>query len=299
MGKNTVFFRTTISGFVPQSIKTFAVCIALAASLAGIFWYGDTRTGSTPEPFLSSPLVRALRHRDHAAFVRELDRLPSIDTTDHEGMTALLTVACCGDLDALRCVLERKPNLDCVNRGRGTPLMAVLSRGDADAARLLLRSGADLRILVDGGDCALLSAIRGGSDECVAVVLDAASDSPGDLFLPGMVESPLNCAASDDAQEPMTRRLLAAGVDPNRAGANGQLPLVTAILSGSPRSAALLLRAGANADLPDGRGRIARGLAGREGCLATAFRPRARLSFSRTAAQPLTFPCRLNASLGS
>jgi ankyrin repeat protein len=158
-------------------------------------------------------------------------------------------------------------------RGRGTPLVAVLMRRDAASARLLLQNGADVCRLLPDGDCALLAAIRGGSEECIEIVLAAQSRRGGNLFPPGMLENPLNCAASDDAQAPVLRRLLAAGVDPNRAGANGQLPLITALLSGSQRSAALLLGAGANADVPDGRGRIARALAGSDARLAMVYPP--------------------------
>jgi hypothetical protein len=49
--------------------------------------------------------------------------------------------------------------------------------------------------------------------------------------------------------------------------------LITALLAGSSRSAALLLGVGANADLPDGRGRIARTLAGSDARLAVAYPP--------------------------
>jgi ankyrin repeat protein len=115
--------------------------------------------------------------------------------------------------------------------------------------------------------------MRGGSEECVEMVVAAVEQRGGDLFPPGTRENPLNSAALDDAGAPVIRRLLAAGVDPNRAGTNGELPLVTALLSGSPRSAALLLSAGADADLPDGRGRTARGLAAGDRRLDAAYPP--------------------------
>jgi ankyrin repeat protein len=222
---------------------------------------------------MSSALLLAMLHRDQAAFVRELDRLPSIDATDAEGMTVLLTAASCGDVDDLKCVLARGPDLNRAQWSRGTPLMAAVSRGDADAARLLLHAGADPRRLSARGDSPLLAAMCGGSEECVEMVVAAVERRGGDLFPPGVRENPLNIAACDDAGAPVIRRLLAAGVDPNRAGANGQLPLVTALLSGSPRAAALLLSAGADSDLPDGRGRTARGLAGGDRRLDAEYSP--------------------------
>jgi ankyrin repeat protein len=269
MGKDTA--SVSFSGDGPQSVKVFTLCIAIAVALGWIIWYGTTRDESTtPQPFLSSPLLQAVRHRDRAAFIRELDRLPSVDAYDREGMTALLTVACCGKIDDLRDVLARKPDVNCANRGRGTPLMAVLWKGDAAAARLLLGSGADPRRVVWGGDCALLAAVRSGSEECVELTLAALGASPDDLFPSGLLENPLNGAVLDDTQEPILQRLLATGIDPNRAGANGQLPLVTAILARSHRSTSLLLRAGASADLPDGRGRMARSLMASDSRLAVA-----------------------------
>lgn len=272
MGDDTVS-RSTRVGRSAQSLKSFALRTALVAALAGVFWYGGTRAEAPPQPFMSSPLVEAIRSRDRAALVRELDRLPSIDTVDEEGMTALLTAACCGDVDDLKCVLARRPDVNRVQRAYGSPLMAVLVRRDAAAARLLLQRGADPGRLAPDGDCALLAAIRGGSDECIDLIIAAVKRRGGDLFTPGMLENPLTCAASDDAQAPVIRRLLAASVDPNRAGANGQLPLVTALLSQAPRSASLLLAAGANPDLPDGRGRVARSLAGTDERIAAAYPP--------------------------
>jgi hypothetical protein len=279
MGNDRVFKNTRMgggdSGAAAQSLKTFALCMALAAALMAVFWYGGMQAeSSSPEPFLSSELLRAMRHRDRAAFIRELDRLPSVNAPDAEGMTALLTVACCGgDVEDLTSVLARGADVNRAHWVRGTPLMAILMRRDAAATRLLLRNGADAGQLVRNGDCPLLAAIRGGSEECINLTLAAQARGGAELFPPGMLDNPLNCAASDDAQEPVLRRLLAAGVDPNRPGANGQLPLVTALLTGSERSAALLLSAGANVDLPDGRGRIARALTESDGRLATAYPP--------------------------
>jgi ankyrin repeat protein len=272
MGEDTVSKGTRV-GRGAQSLKSFSLCTLLLTALAGVFWYGGTRAESPPQPFLSSPLVQAMHSRDRAALVRELDRLPSVDTPDEEGMTALLTAACCGDVEDLKCVLARGPDLNRVQRAYGSPLMAVLVRRDAAAARLLLQRGADPGRLAPDGDCALLAAIRGGSDECIDLIVAAVQRRGDDLFPPGMLENPLSCAASDDDQTPVIRRLLAMGVDPNRAGSNGQLPLVTALLCNAPRSASLLLGAGANPDLPDGRGRVARALAATDGRLAAAYLP--------------------------
>jgi ankyrin repeat protein len=293
MGRN-ITVANMVAGRSAQACKTIALCAGLVASLAGIFWYGCAGAGSPPEPFLSSPLLLALRHMDHPAFVREVERLRSIDAPDREGMTALLTVACCGELDDLKYVLSKNPDVNRVHPFRGTPLMAVLMRRDAASAKLLLGNGADVTRVTPWGDTALLAAVRSGSAECVELILQAApaAQHRAALVSPGMLENPLNCAASDDADEPILRRLLAAGFDPNRVGRNGQLPLVTATASGSSRCASLLITAGANPDLPDGRGRIARVLARRvarrDARLAAANPPNAPASTAAQAPPPVS-----------
>jgi ankyrin repeat protein len=291
MGKHITFKRPSLGNGGAQSLKSFALCAGLAAALAGVFWYGGMRAEPSspspePEPFLSSPLLEAMRHRDRAAFARELDRLPSIDAVDADGMTAVLAVACCGDIEDLKSILTRNPDIHCAQRARGTPLMAVLMRGDAAATRLLLQRGADPCGVMGSGDCPLLAAIRGGSEECLEMIVESVRRRGGDLFPPGLRESPLSYAASDDGQMPMLRRLLAAGVDPNRAGANGELPLITALVSDAPSAATLLLNAGADVDLPDGRGRIARTLPGSDPRLAVASRRSREASRALADARP-------------
>jgi hypothetical protein len=270
-------------GRAAQLLKMVTACGVLAAALGGMVWYGDARGRSTPDAFRSPPFVDALRHRDWAAFVRAIDQLPSIDTVDAEGITPLLAVVACGDDDELAYLLARGADVNWCHHALGTPLMVAVAKGDVSAARMLLRRGADATRLTSTGDVPLLAAVRGGSAECVRLVL--AGGAARDLMPPGILANPLDGLDFADGDEELCRLLLAAGVDPNRTGRNGQLPLVSAALMGSHRCVSLLLAAGANPDLPDGRGRTARALPTNDPRIAAALR-RAQPAVAAREGQP-------------
>src|SRR4051794_3795547 len=145
-------------GFKPRLLETIRIATAyglLAVVLGGTVWYGKACSSSRPEAYLASPFVDVLRQRNTEPFVREIARLPSIDTPDREGMTPLLAVLCCGG-DELAYVLARGADVNRDHPVRGTPLVAAMALGKPDAARLLLRYGADSARLTINGDTPLL-----------------------------------------------------------------------------------------------------------------------------------------------
>jgi ankyrin repeat protein len=241
-----------------DEIRVIATCAVLVAAFAGFAWYGVTRQPPAPSAYLTSPLVQALHGRDHAAFVRAVDGLGWIDQADDEGTTLLILTVCCGDASETEYVLSRGADPNRCHAIRGTPLIAAFATANVPAAELLLRRGADPTRVTKTGDTALLAASRGGSLAGIRLLLARGIE----LMPAGIRENPLNCAAAagDDGLD-VLRALLSAGIDPNRAGENGELPLVSATLYRSTGAVALLRAAGANPDLPDRKGRTARSAA--------------------------------------
>jgi ankyrin repeat protein len=179
----------------------------------------------------------------------------------------------CGDADETEYVLMRGADPNRCQAARGTPLIAALGNADAAKAELLLRYGADPCRVTNSGDTPLLAAVRGGSVACVRLMLSRGVEP----MPPGVRENPLNCASAASAEGlGVIRILLAAGVDPNRAGTNGELPIVSTTLYRSAEAVALLRAAGADPDLPDPKGRTARAAAAGNPALAAALRAQGR-----------------------
>jgi ankyrin repeat protein len=250
-------------------LRVIVTCTVLVAAFAGFAWYGVTRRPVERSAYLTSPLVRALHNRDHAAFVRTVSSFGSIDQADDEGVTALMLTVWCGDPAETEYLLARGADPNRCHGRRGTPLVGALAMADLTTAELLLRHGADPGQLTKSGDSALLAAVRSGSLAGVRFVL-----SRDVMPMPaGIRDNPLNCASAGGEEGlEIVRELLQAGIDPNRPGANGELPLVLATLYRSAGVVAMLRAAGADPDLPDHKGRTARSAAAGDPMLVAALR---------------------------
>jgi ankyrin repeat protein len=245
--------RTTFSLLLLAGPLRFALVLVMVAAVLGASWYVECRGAKSPEAYLSSPMTVALRHRDLEAFARRIDALASVDERDEDGMTPLLAAIQLDNVPAVAYLLARGADPNQCWRGRRTPLTAAMSCGRVEMARELLRYGAAPGGVTATGDTPLLAATRGGNWEGVQLILDRHVE----LMPPGIYENPLICFSSDADQGDSLRRLLAAGVDPNRRGINGKLPLLCAADSNCAPAVAVLLRGGADPAGVDGKGRTA------------------------------------------
>jgi ankyrin repeat protein len=229
--------------------STFAV-FAVTAVL-GLSWYAQSHVPRLPEPYLSSEMTDALQHRDLNAFAAKVDALASVDERDEDGLTPLLASVQLGDIEAVRYLLARGADPNLSWRGQNTPLTLVLTCGEVEIARELLRHGAVAGRMTASGDTPLLAAARAGNWDGVQLILDRRVE----LMPAGIRENPLNCFASDANDAENLVRLLATGIDPNRAGLNGELPLVCAAAYDCPAAVTTLLRGGADPAQADAKGR--------------------------------------------
>ncbi len=227
-----------------------AVICAVLFAIAGLFSYGGRVSDCAPESYLSSTMISSLHRSDLAGFMREVERLASVDQPDAEGMTPLMASVMAGRADATEYLLSRGANANSFHRGYGTPLIHALRMGELKTARTLLQFGADPGLVSATGDTPLLAAARSGCPECIDLILACGVDP----MPPGARENPLNCLANGLGEsEAAIDVLLKAGVDPNRSGLNGERPVISAAAFGSAHDVRALLAAGADPDLQDAK----------------------------------------------
>jgi ankyrin repeat protein len=224
-------------------LSWLAAKLMLLAGFCAIVWYGASH--SVPQPptaYLSSELAYALNRGDSRAFLNAAAAFKDVDRSDDDGMTLLMLAVNKRNLPAVVGLLDRGADVNRACPGYGTPLTLALWWGDVDIARLLLSRGANPNVITREYDTPLTAAARNGSTDVVRFILPHMKQ----LFPDTALENPLNALAGDTAALDALRLLLKAGVDPNRAGRNGELPAVTAAAFGSPEAVTLLLRAGAD-----------------------------------------------------
>jgi ankyrin repeat protein len=252
----------------------------LAALIAAPWLAFDLAARAKQLPPPESAFAMALRSDDSRAAVRvvasmgpsEIDR-PEDDVT---ALTPLMLAIRAQQLDVVEALLERGASVARVHRVFGTPLMLAASMGDPQFVEALLRHGADPDAMTSQGMTPLIEAAHAGDPRCVRLLLDAGARP----MPPGARENPLTSSGDDEYLE-ATRVLLECGLDPNRAGRDGELPLPWAVASGAPATAALLLSWGADPDRSDTRGRTARGLAARSLAMREIFSTDSRIRARR------------------
>lgn len=182
---------------------------------------------------------------------------------------SLLAGASDGDVLVIGQLLEEAGAvIDTVDKRGYTPLILAAEQGHDEVAALLLDRGAMIDINGQRGVTALSLAAKGGHTSVVSLLLGrgALVDGTGGH----RVTAPLTHAASRGYTD-ITRKLLAAGANVNRATPDGLPALMCAARGGHSEVALLLLDAGADVDAVAGRdGRTALMFASSAGHTATA-----------------------------
>jgi uncharacterized protein len=127
-------------------------------------------------------------------------------------------------------------------------LLEAARDGDAAAVRARIQGGADVNAATGDGMSALHWAAQNGHLEVVEALLGAGSEVERTTRLGGY--TPL-LLASARGHAGVVERLIRSGADPNRANANGSVPLHFAAAAGTVEVAAVLLSSGAEVDVRD------------------------------------------------
>jgi ankyrin repeat protein/putative intracellular protease/amidase len=165
---------------------------------------------------------------------------------------------------AAAAIEERRADDDA--RSRQLPLIQAVQAGDANAVRAALAAGVDLEARtpvlgrLEDGHTALLIAALQGNEALVRLLVDAGADV--NASEPTFLAVPLHKAAYNGHLGVLKQLVRAAGIDLDRqGGTNGYTALHDAVWHGFMDCAAVLLEAGARADLPGHDGKTAAHLA--------------------------------------
>jgi ankyrin repeat protein len=186
-------------------------------------------------------LMQAAATGDLSAMGKLLVAGAQANAVDAVGNTPLLLAAREGQVEAVRALLKAGANVD----GRGgamPPLCAAALRGHAQVVQLLLRNHADVDATGENDQSALMNAVKLNRLDVARLLLEAGAnaritDRAGDNLL--------TVAVNDDRRQ-MLALLLAHGLAPDQADANGLTPLYWAQYQHRDDLAMLLRQAGAD-----------------------------------------------------
>ena len=258
---------------------------ALTLSVIANFMYAFT-DGTDAEGF--TPLIMAA-HFGHAMIVQVLLQYkanPNVSAND--GCDALLCAVQGGHIDCIKHLIRQKANVDpsTDNKGAITPVYTAAQEGDAGIINILVKAKADVNRMVDGVPPLFISAQQGHT-KCVHALIKAGADcnkknssNASPLFIAAQKGHASVCQVLlkenkirvDDATETRTSplqiaiqignlnettMLLAAGAQMEWVDENGYTALLTAAVYGDMEIVETLVKAGADIQKKDNRGRTA------------------------------------------
>lgn len=178
-----------------------------------------------------------------------------VDRKDYAGCTALHLAARHGNSAVIRLLLAAGAKVDQRGPDRRTPLSLAVESGSPDAVRLLLEAHASVTLCDADGHTVLDVAAARGSADVVRILLEAMPEqSDGNQTLSRALTSAISDsrAASEESIVKVAEFLIAAGARPAGLMEDDLLPpLHSATMNGYDRVVAMLLAAGAEADLND------------------------------------------------
>lgn len=241
----------------------------------------------------STALMRAAGHGDMTILNALLGARADVNKRNRRGETALAWAAIAGHAEVVRTLLSRGANADSVNRafvfsaelGRTETLLVLIDRvGDKgkataealrraaassfdntdedrliEVSRLLLQRGADINAPDDNGWAALTEAVKSGRGQMVQLFIESGANVNHRCACNGWLSggyTPLAMAA-DKNQPEIADLLLKAGADLNLPNHEGATPLMIAAANGSQAIVMALLAKGADPNAHDRNGNTA------------------------------------------
>lgn len=184
----------------------------------------------------------AFCHADVALFLIERGADVNAKNSSY-GSTPLILATECNDADVVRALIKGKANVNDINKQGATALTAAAVKGRVQIAETLLAAGADINRSGTKVESPLFEAAQQGGDAMVKLLLDKGAEvnyrSIRNDWTPLMI-------AVAEKHESTSVLLIKAGADVNLPNEKGRTALMFAAIYGSVPITDLLLRNGAN-----------------------------------------------------
>jgi ankyrin repeat protein len=234
----------------------------LAALLAVLLSHAATADVNATTADGSTALLWAAHRGDVAEVRRLISAGANVSLPNHYGATAMSEAATQGETDIIAALLTAGADVNSANAEGETALMEVTRTGNVDAARLLLAHGASVEARETwGGQTALMWAVTQNHPDMMKLLIQHGADvnarstihdwqrkvtaegRPKDMHRGGL--TPLLYATRDGCV-PCTQLLLKAGADVNLPDPDKVSPLEMALLNLHWDTAKLLIAQGAD-----------------------------------------------------
>jgi ankyrin repeat protein len=174
-----------------------------------------------------------------------------VDTTDPDGLTALMLASSKDDVSMIALLLGKGASVRAVTNNGDTALMMAAARGNYNAVQLLLSAGAEPNAANSAGMTPLFFAVSSSSVKTYPqnrhfAVADLLITKGADVNAAEKKhgQTPLMIAAAQGDVE-MLKRLIAAKADVNQQSSIGFTPLMYAVVEGNKTCVDILLKNGA------------------------------------------------------
>ena len=203
-----------------------------------------------------TPLALAVIKGQIATVQKILNLKVNVNLQDNKGDTALMLAVENGQEEMLKLLLQKDGiKLDLFNYSDNTALMLASKKGCIKIVEMLLRAGADVNLSLALEKTALIYASEEKHIEVIDLLLGAGANIN---FITGSGMTALTVAIVKNNEE-VVEHLLNRGAFLNIEAENPSYKkgaLFWAIKKGNPSMVQLLLKYGADVDLPDSKGRI-------------------------------------------
>lgn len=178
-----------------------------------------------------------------------LDKEADVNLISNQSITPLHMAAVSGNKEIVKLLTDAGADLNATDKEGKTPLIYAVEAKKAECARFFVESGADTTIMDNQNHTALDYANALGM---VQLIESIAKDNSGNADAFG--NTPLHQACHNGQGEVVKTMLAKGEMDINARNDDKETPLFLAVAENNILIAELLLEAGADANIPGGRG---------------------------------------------
>lgn len=193
------------------------------------------------------PLHTAAARDDAATIKALLSKGAAIDARDGHGQTALLVATHANKINAAKALIEAGADVNAKDNIEDSPYLYAGARGHLEILKMTLSRGADLKSTNRYGGTALIPASERGHVETVRTLIEAGVDVDhvNRLYWTALLEA-IILGDGGERHQRIVALLVKAGADVNLADGKGVTPLQHARARGYKEIKATLLAAGAH-----------------------------------------------------